>query len=84
MCYLRSVNNSQVENSFRSTTLKYRRLRKRGDMIEVLKITHNLYDRTVSHDLSFNERANTRDNNYKLHKQSFHYDLRSIFLCTCR
>jgi len=26
-------------------TLKYRRLR--GDMIEVFKITHNIYDRTV-------------------------------------
>ena len=29
-------------------TLKYRRLR--GDMIEVFKITHNIYDRTVSPD----------------------------------
>jgi len=34
-------------------TLKYRRLR--GDMIEVLKITHNIYDRTVSPDLPLNE-----------------------------
>ena len=48
-------------------------------MIEVFKITHSLYDRTVSYDLSFNERANTRGNNYKLHNQSFHYDLLSIF-----
>ena len=39
-------------------TLKYRRLR--GDMIEVFKITHNIYDRTVSPDLPLNERANTR------------------------
>jgi len=29
----------------------------------------------VSPDLSFNERANTRGNNYELHNQSFHYDL---------
>jgi len=42
-------------------TLKYRRLR--GDMIEVFKITHNIYDTTVSPDLPFNERANTRGNN---------------------
>ena len=34
-------------------TLKYRRLR--GDMIEVFKITHNIYDRTVSPDLPRNE-----------------------------
>jgi len=45
-------------------TLKYRRLR--GDVIEVFKITHNIYHTTVSPDLSFNERANTRGNNYKL------------------
>ena len=41
-------------------TLKYRRLR--GDMIEVFKITHHIYDRTVSPDLPLNERANTRGN----------------------
>ena len=59
------------------STLKYRRLR--GDMIEVFKITHNIYDTTVSPDLSFSERANTRGNNYRLHNQSFHYDLRKYF-----
>ena len=41
-------------------TLKYRRLR--GDMIEVFKITNNIYDRTVSPDLPLNERANTTIN----------------------
>ena len=41
-------------------TLKYRCLR--GDMIEVFKITHHIYDRTVSPDLPLNERANTRGN----------------------
>jgi len=45
-------------------TLKYRRLW--GDMIEVFEITHNIYHTTVSPDLTFNERANTRGNNYKL------------------
>jgi len=35
-------------------------------MIEVFKITHNIHDTTVSPDLSFNVRANTRGNNYKL------------------
>jgi len=55
-------------------TLKYRRLR--GDMIEVLKITHNIYDEAVSPDLSFYARASTRSNNYKLVNHSFHYDLR--------
>jgi len=36
-------------------TLKYRRLR--GDMIEVFKIAHNIYD---TPDLPFDERANTK------------------------
>jgi len=48
-------------------------------MIEVFKITHNTYDTTVSPDLPFNERANTRGNNYKLQNHSFHYDLRKHF-----
>jgi len=37
----------------------------RGDMIELFNITHNIYYTTVSPDLPFNERANTRGN-YKL------------------
>jgi len=59
-------------------TLKYRRLR--GDMIEVFKITHNIYDTTVAPDLIFNERANTRGNHYKLQNHLFHYDLQKHFL----
>ena len=58
-------------------TLKYRRLQ--GDMIEVFKITHNIYDRTVSPDLPLNERANSRGNHYKLQNHTFHYDLRKHF-----
>jgi len=54
-------------------TLKYRRLR--GDIIEVFKITDNIYDRTVSPDLPINKRANTRGNHYKLQNHTFHYDL---------
>jgi len=58
-------------------TLKYGRLR--GDMIEVFTITHNRYDTTVSPDLPFSERANTRSNHYKLQNYSFQYDLRKHF-----
>jgi len=58
-------------------TLKYRRLR--GDMIEVFKITHNIYDTPVAPDLIFNERANTRGNHYKLQNHSFHCDLRKHY-----
>jgi len=54
-------------------TVKYRRLR--GDMIEVFKITHNIYDTTVSPDLPFKERTNIRGNHYKLQNHSFYYDL---------
>ena len=61
-------------------TLKYRRLR--GDMIEVYKIIHNIYDSRASPYLplnSLNSRANTRGNDYKLLNFSFHYDLRKHF-----
>jgi len=61
-------------------TLKYTRLQ--GDMIEVFKLTHNIYDTTVAPDLIFNETANTRGNHYKLQNHSFHYDLRKHFFCT--
>jgi len=43
-------------------TLKHSRLR--GDTIEVFKITYNIYDTIGSPHLCFNERANTRGNNY--------------------
>jgi len=58
-------------------TLKYRRLR--GDMIEVYKIIHNIYDSRASPYLPLNSRANTRGNDYKLLNFSFHYDLRKHF-----
>jgi len=45
-------------------------------MIEVFKITHNIYDEAVSPDLSFYARARTRGNNYKPVNHSLHYDLR--------
>jgi len=38
-------------------------------MIEVFKITYNIYNKTMSPDLPFNERANTRGNHYKLQNQ---------------
>jgi len=53
------------------------------DIIKVFKITHKMYYTTVSPDLSFSERANTRGNNYKLHNHSFHYDLRKYFFSAC-
>jgi len=55
------------------STLKYRQLQ--GDMIEVVKITHNIYDATVSPHLSFNTGVNTRGDNYKHINHTFHYDL---------
>jgi len=55
-------------------TLKYRRLR--GDMIEVFKITQNLYDPEVSPELRYCPKSNTRGNKYKLLNHTFHYDTR--------
>jgi len=59
-------------------TLKFRRMR--GEMIEVFKLTHNIYDESVSPQLSFCTRSNIRGNNYKLLHHTFHYDLRKHFL----
>ena len=47
----------------------------RGDIIEVFKLTHNIYDESVSPQLSFCTGSNTRCNNYKLLNHTFHYDL---------
>jgi len=55
-------------------TLKYRRLR--GHMIEVFKITHNIYDPEVSPKLRYYPKSNTRGNKYKLLNHTFHYDTR--------
>ena len=55
-------------------TLKYRRLR--GDMIDVFKITHHLYDPEVSPELRYYPKSNTGGNKYKLLNHTFHYDTR--------
>jgi len=44
-------------------------------MIEVFKITHDIYDRTVSPDLHLNERANTIGNHYKLQNHTRYLSL---------
>ena len=54
-------------------TLKYRRIR--GDMIEIFKIIHQKYDASCSTMLQFNNRVDTRGNQYKLLNKSFRYDL---------
>ena len=36
------------------------------DMIEVFKITHNIYDPEVSPDLTYYPKSNTRGNKHKL------------------
>jgi len=60
-------------------TLKYKRLR--GDMIEVFKITHEIYDPDVSLKLVYHRNSNTRGNNYKRLNQSFHYHARKYRYC---
>ena len=59
-------------------TLKCRRLRRlRGDMIEVYKITHGMYDRSVALELPRNV-SSTRGNKYKLQNHSFHCNFRKF------
>jgi len=60
-------------------TLKYRHLR--GDMIEVFKIMHNIYDSEVSSNLRYYPKSNTTGNKYKLLNRTFHYDLRKYSFC---
>ena len=59
-------------------TLKYRRLR--GDMIEVFKITHDIYDSDASLKLVYHSSSVTRGNKYKLLNKRLHYDLRKHYL----
>jgi len=49
----------------------------RGDMIEVYKIIHDMYDRSVALELPRNV-SSTRGNLYKLQNHSFHYNLRKF------
>jgi len=59
-------------------TLKYSRLW--GDMIEVFKITHDLYDPDVSLNLmAYHSGTISRGNKYKLINDRFHYDLRKYY-----
>jgi len=54
-----------------------------GDIIDVFKIIHNIYDATVSPHLPFNSRANTGGSSYKLLNQTFHYDLQKHSFSAC-
>jgi len=48
-------------------------------MIEVFKITHDLYDPDVSLNLAYYSGTITRGNKYKLINRRFHYDLRKYY-----
>ena len=58
-------------------TLRFRRIR--GDMIEVFKVAHNLYDKRSAVNLNFCDSARTRGHQYRLFPQHVHYDLRKHF-----
>ena len=58
-------------------SLKYRRIR--GDMIEVFKILHHMYDSSVAPELIRNTSA-TRGNKCKLLNHTFHYNLKKNLL----
>ena len=58
-------------------TLRYRRLR--GDMIEVYKICHEIYDRRVTGGfLPYSDNVNTRGNSFKLAKRRCRLDIRKF------
>ena len=60
-------------------TLKYRRIR--GDMIEVYKILHQLYDVDVVPLLTRNLNARTRGNSFKLKVSRCKYDVNKFSYC---
>ena len=55
------------------------RIRLRGDMIEVFKIVHNVYNNRVAASLSYYNMYVTRGNKFKLHNQSFNHNFRKNF-----
>jgi len=59
-------------------TLKYRRLR--GDMVEVFKILHHMYDSSVAPELI---RNTYRGSKYKLLNHTFHYNFRKFSFAAC-
>ena len=61
----------------RLPSLMYRRLR--GDLIEMYKYTHGLYDVPTDSLLPPDENARTRGHQYKLKKQTFKYSFRRNF-----
>ena len=48
-------------------------------MIEVFKMTHNIYDPDVSLKLEYNLGCSTRGNKYKLLNRTFYRDLRKYY-----
>jgi len=54
-----------------------------GDMIEVFKITHDIYDSDVSLNLAYHSGSITRGNRYKLLNHSCHYDLHKHYFTAC-
>jgi len=65
---LKNVSNTDKLSCLKLPTLKYRRLR--GDMMEVFKITHDLYDPGVSLNLAYYSGTIT-SNKYKLINHNF-------------
>ena len=58
-------------------TLKFRR--HRGDMIELYKIVHGMYDVSTTVNLSFRGLSRTRGHCFKLYPQHVKYDVRKYF-----
>jgi len=52
-------------------------------MIEVFKITHDLYDSDVSLNLAYYSGTITGGNKYKVINHRFHYDLRKYYFSAC-
>ena len=73
---LKNLTYEERLKAMRLPSLKYRR--KRGDLIEMFKYTHDFYD-VKKCLVNYSENRNTRGNPYKLEKRNCRLDIRKFF-----
>jgi hypothetical protein len=74
LVHLKKLSYKERLKNLKLPTLKYRRAR--GDMIQVYKILHGIYDSSVAPLLSVNSDTRTRGNSYKLNHTYSRHDQR--------
>jgi hypothetical protein len=76
-CHNKKMSYEERLKHLKLPTLRFRRIR--GDMIELFKITHEIYDQASSVKLGRCDNTRTRGHRYRLFPTHVHYDLRKYF-----